>query len=128
MWASDRTHDVEQYKTAMRNLSPYKEKNSILRMRFDEALDLFDNNFFDFIYVDGYAHTGEDDGQTFRDWFPKLKTGGIFAGDDYDPGWPLVVEEVDKFVAQNDLTLHTINCRENSDPYSRSPSWLAIKK
>ncbi len=100
-----RGHDVHQYKKAVGRLNPFKTRNSILRMRFDEALDLFPNGSCDFIYVDGYAHTGEEEGRTFRDWFPKLKSGGIFAGDDYSPEWPLVVREVDKFVAENNLKM-----------------------
>lgn len=43
-----------------------------------------------FIYVDGYAHTGEDRGKTLFDWYPKLKIGGLMAGDDYHDDWPLV--------------------------------------
>ncbi len=60
-----------QYREAIIRLAPYRTRNSILRMRFDEALPLFDESSLDFIYVDGYAHDGEPDGQTFREWFPK---------------------------------------------------------
>jgi hypothetical protein len=31
-------------------------------MSFDDALDIFDDEFFDFIYIDGFAHTGEEGG------------------------------------------------------------------
>jgi hypothetical protein len=127
MWAGDRGHDVHQYKKAVGRLDPFKMRNSILRMRFDEALDLFPNGSCDFIYVDGYAHTGEEEGRTFRDWFPKLKSGGIFAGDDYSPEWPLVVKEVDKFVAENNLKMFVIDCQEKDDWASQYPTWFAFK-
>jgi len=127
MWAGDGGHTVEQYKKALRKLLPHRERNSVLRMRFDEALDLFPDEFFDFIYVDGYAHTGEEDGQTFRDWFPKLKKGGIFSGDDYHPEWPLVVKEIDKFVAEKKLDLFVTNFPSEEDSFSRFPTWVVRK-
>lgn len=98
MWAGDRGHDVNQYIEAVTRLLPYKQKNTVLRLKFEEALSVFPNNYFDFIYVDGYAHTGQEDGKTLTDWWPKLKPGGIFAGDDYDPFWAPTVNAVDKFI------------------------------
>jgi hypothetical protein len=65
-------------------------------------------------------------GATFRDWFPKLKRGGIIAGDDYSPEWPLVVAAVDAFVAENSLELHVIDCREDQWN-SMYPTWFAMK-
>ncbi|KKC27811.1 class I SAM-dependent methyltransferase [Sphingomonas sp. SRS2] len=126
MWAGDRGHGVDQYREAIARLSPYRERNSIIRMRFDEALDLFNDASLDFIYVDGYAHDGELNGATFRDWLPKLKRGGIIAGDDYAPDWPLVVQAVDAFVAANGLELHVIDCHEDNWN-SMYPTWFAMK-
>jgi hypothetical protein len=108
MFAGDRGHDVSQYKTALRTLNGFRHRYSLIRARFDEIVDLFDDEYFDFIYVDGYAHTGEESGGTFRDWFPKVKPFGIFAGDDYHPDWPLVVQEVDEFLREHDLPLFTM--------------------
>ena len=123
----DRGHDVNEYRIAFGNLHPYRARNTLLRMRFDEALPLFADAFFDFIYIDGYAHTGEDSGQTFRDWYPKLKPGGIMAGDDYHPSWPLVIEEVDKFSAANNLRLYVLNCVPEDDWASRYPTWFVCR-
>ena len=126
MWAGDRGHGVDQYREAIARLSPYRERNAIMRMRFDEALHLFGDETLDFIYVDGYAHDGELNGATFRDWFPKLKPGGIIAGDDYAPDWPLVVAAVDAFAAENGLELHVIDCHEDKWN-SMYPTWFAMK-
>jgi hypothetical protein len=98
----------------------------IMRMRFDEALPLFSDESLDFIYVDGYAHDGELNGRTFRDWFPKLRKGGIIAGDDYSPEWPLVVASVDAFASANSLEVHVIDCHEKSWN-SMYPTWFAYK-
>jgi len=126
MWAGDRGHDVEQYKEAIRRLHPHRSRNACLRMRFDEALDLFNDGSLDFLYVDGYAHTGEENGRTFSEWFPKLRSGGIIAGDDYHSDWPLVMKAVDDFIAANGLVLHVIHCSEDSWN-SRYPTWFAMK-
>ncbi len=89
-------HNTTEYKDALRHIGINRHYH-LLRMRFDEAIDLFKDNFFDFIYVDGFAHTGEEGGQTLYSWYKKLKVGGIIAGDDYSNDWPLVVWTVNEF-------------------------------
>jgi hypothetical protein len=118
-------HDTNQYKEALKRiglLKPYK----LLRMTFDEALDLFDDEFFDFIYVDGYAHTGEEGGQTLLSWYRKLKVGGIMAGDDYHADWPLVQWAVNDFVKQLNVALSVTEGSENVR-YCKYPSWFFVK-
>lgn len=128
MWAGDRGHDVAQYRFVLERLAPYRTRNLPIKMRFDEALPLFQDSFFDFIYVDGYAHTGEEGGQTFHDWLPKLKPGGIMAGDDYSPAWPQVISAVDAFVAQYGLKLNVIPSRgTREDGGVDYPSWYIVK-
>lgn len=105
MYAGDRNHDVVQYRLALSHLDRFRSRNTLLRMRFDEALPLFADSYFDIIYVDGYAHTGEEEGKTFTDWWSKLKPGGLFCGDDYHSQWPKVVEEVDRFIAKQGLEM-----------------------
>ncbi len=127
MWAGDRGHDVEQYKTAVKLLMPYRERNTCLRLRFDEAIDLFPNGYFDFIYIDGYAHTGEEEGQTLRDWWPKLAPGGIFAGDDYGHRWPLVMKEVDDFIHATNLKCMVLTPKVIESWSSKNPTWITKK-
>lgn len=127
MWAGDRGHDMDQYREAIVRLAPHRARNALLRMRFEDALPLFDDHSLDFIYVDGYAHDGELNGATFRDWLPKLKSGGIIAGDDYHADWPLVVAAVDAFLAENGMELHLIRCSEADSWNSRYPTWFAMK-
>lgn len=127
MWSGDRGHDTEEYKSALRRLLPYKERNTCLRITFDEALDLFPDEYFDFIYVDGYAHTGQNSGKTLRDWWSKLKSGGVFSGDDYSPRWPPVMREVDEFMHREGLEFYTLTPAEREDGYSANASWIAFK-
>ena len=119
-------HDTAQYKRALRLVglrSPYR----LLRMRFDEAIDLFDDESLDFVYVDGYAHGGEDGGETLFRWYDKVKVGGLIAGDDYDPAWPLVCEAVDELARQLDCEVMVTPVTEPENPYCRYPTW-AIRK
>lgn len=118
-------HNTREYKKALLAaglLSPLR----LLRMTFDEALDLFPDAFFDFIYVDGYAHTGEEGGRTLVDWLPKLKPGGVMAGDDYSlQDWPLVVWAVNDFVAQLGVVLN-VTSEVTDEPYAKFPSWWFV--
>ena len=129
MWAGDRGHDLLQYQRAVTRLQPYASKNTIIKSTFAQALPSFPDNFFDFIYIDGYAHTGQDDGQTLVDWWRKLKSGGLFAGDDYhSEEWPLTVQAVDNFCSEHNLQLNIYEFEnEDNNHWCRFPSWYVIK-
>lgn len=119
-------HNVQEYKKALRTVG-LMARYSLLRMTFDQALDLFPDGFFDFVYCDGYAHTGEEGGRTLIDWYPKLKSGGVMAGDDYDAeSWPLVVWAVNHVVAELDVVLNVTDL-VSDEPYNRYRSWHFTK-
>jgi len=116
LWGT-RCHDDEQYKAVVDKLSEFGQRNAILRLSFSEAARLFRNDLFDFIYVDGNARKGQEGGKTLHEWWPKLKSGGIFAGHDYDKEhWPYNVEMIDAFVEEHHLT-----------PEDRFSSWYCQK-
>lgn len=120
------THDVAQYKEALRNVgldAPYK----LLRMTFAEALDLFEDESLDFIYIDGYAHTGQEGGETIWDWARKVRVGGLIAGDDYHPDWPLVMQAVEAFAAETGFELCATTEVDRGSRYDDYPSWAMIK-
>ena len=114
-------HDVEQYKRTLRRLG-LKSSYKLLRMRFDEAFDLFDDESLDFVYVDGYAHGGEEGGETIFNWYSKVKVGGVIAGDDYSPAWPLVCKAVDEFASQLGAPILLTEITEPDNPYCRYPT------
>lgn len=119
-------HDTAEYKRALKRIGldqPY----SLLRMRFDEAFDLFDDRYFDFIYIDGYAHGGEEGGQTMFNWYRKVKIGGVIAGDDYSQEWPLVVWAVNELALQTQTKLMVTEIVEEGVRYCRYPTWAMIK-
>lgn len=126
LWSIDRWsdhHDIRECKRASERLVKEGEGRCIpLRATFDEALPLFEDGSLSFIFIDGYAHTGQQGGKTLSDWWPKLATGGIFSGHDYHERWTPTVLAVDKFIAEHGLSLNV--CGTEKDTY---PSWWVMK-
>ncbi len=96
-------------------------------MTFEEALPLFANETLDFIYIDGYAHAGQENGKTLEQWWPKLKQGGIFSGHDYHPKWPKTQNVVDSFAAKHSLNLF-LTSDANEAKADEFPSWWMFKE
>lgn len=109
---TDAWHHHGEYLTACERLNDMALRSGnesiVLRMTFDEAAALFVDASFDFIYIDGYAHTGQEEGRTLDQYWPKLKPGGIFAGHDYCDKFPKTIAAVDAFVAKHQLALNVI--------------------
>lgn len=120
------THDTEQYKAALKNVGVF-EPYKLLRMKFDEALDLFPDESFDFMYLDGYAGTGLEGGTTIRAWASKVKVGGILAGDDYHEDCHLLQLIVNELCEQNDFELFLTEGAFDNSAYGNYPSWAVIK-
>ena len=97
---------------------------TFLRGSFESHLKSFDDKTFDFIYIDGYAHTGQENGATLDDWWPKLKPGGTFAGHDYHEDYIQTIDAVDAFIDNNNLELHILEDLEDDQDY---PSWYTFK-
>jgi len=92
-------HDSMEYLAALKHIGINKSFH-LLRTSFESALNIFEDNYFDFVYVDGYAHGGQEGGKTLCDWIKKVKVGGIICGDDYDSKFPLTIKAVNH-LAQN---------------------------
>lgn len=85
-----------------------------------EVVKQFPDEYFDFIFIDA-DHTEEGCSRDLKDWYPKVKHGGVFCGHDYNfrsvrtKNGKIrfgVVEAVDKFVKENNLEL--FNLQPNS--------------
>tara|TARA_Y100001970_G_C14211637_1_gene847285 strand:+ start:1103 stop:1828 length:726 start_codon:yes stop_codon:yes gene_type:complete len=123
---SEFQHNDKEYNKAKNYLSVFKNYQ-LIREKFDNALNLFKDEYFDFVYIDGFAHTGNNGGETMFSWFKKVKIGGILSGDDYHEDWPLVVNVVNEFINQTKFELF-LTGKKDQDPYSQYPSWFVIKE
>lgn len=123
---TDRSHQIKEYTNTVNYLRPYRDRNIIYRASFEEICPMFSDNIFDLVYIDGYAHTGQEEGNTLSQWWPKVKKGGIFSGHDYHNRWPLTIKQVDKFVKERGLTLYLTE--EKAKTPQTYPSWYVVKK
>ena len=90
-------------------------------MTFDDALTLFPDNSIDFIYFDGFAHTGQDYGKTLIKWSKKIKINGILSGDDYDDKWELNQQIINQFAKDNNFNISITDINKKKHIYS---SWI----
>lgn len=120
------THNTAEYSSTLKYIGYKDPKYCLLRMDFESAVDLFEDEYFDFVYVDGFAHTGEDGGKTLIDWLSKVKAGGILAGDDYHRDWPLVVWAVNHLASELGVSVSVTLGVEDTD-YCRYPTWWIRK-
>lgn len=119
-WGGDRGHDSEEFDAARTLLGRHGGRCTIVRKSFDEALADFEPASLDLIYIDGYAHDGQEGGRTLDAWWSRLKVGGIFAGHDYHPDWKPTVDAVDAFCRKRGLAINV-----TSGDYF--PSWFIMK-
>ena len=123
---TDKTHTEEQMKNMLSLLEDEIKtgRYTFLRGTFESHVNSFDDETFDFIFIDGYANSGQENGKTLDDWWPKLKPGGIFSGHDYCDRYYQTKNVVDKFINIHDLELYTIDELTSENDY---PSWYTFK-
>lgn len=73
----------DYYEFVKNNLSYYADRFELIRDFSDNAVSKFQDNSLDFIYIDG-NHTEEYVKRDLKNWWPKVKDGGILSGHDYD--------------------------------------------
>ena len=80
----------------------------------------------DFVYIDG-LHDYESVKEDIHDWFPKLHSGGILCGHDYNETNPGTIQAVNEFAEETGLKFEiTGTSPEKGD--ADAPSWLFIKE
>ena len=62
----------------------FGERITMLRNLSTDAASLFEDNSLDFVYIDG-NHMFDAVLEDLHAWYPKVKPGGILAGDDVEP-------------------------------------------
>ena len=101
-------------KNYLKIIETYKNNNkvNIIKKNTNNASKIFDDSFFDLIFIDAghdYVSVYED----IRNWFPKLKKGGIICGDD------LHTPSVEKAVIDFFKDKYKIHYSKNKNPYTR---------
>jgi hypothetical protein len=89
------------YNTFCMNTQPVKDIINIVRNTSIEASKLYSDNSLDFILIDA-AHDYDNVLIDLQHWYPKLKDGGIIAGDDLP--WEGVKLAVDEFFEKDYIT------------------------
>lgn len=84
------------YETFNKNLQPCQGKYKSIKSLSWEAAELFTDESLDFVYIDA-DHRYESVTKDLEAWWPKVKTGCYFAGDDYTKGHPGVIKAVQDF-------------------------------
>jgi hypothetical protein len=80
------------------NLTPIIEHITMLSTMSWAAAEQFPDNSVDFCYVDA-GHSYEAVTQDLNAWWPKMRPGAMFGGDDYTKGYPGVQTAVWEFFA-----------------------------
>ncbi len=107
------------YDTVSRMFAPF-DNVEILRMKSESAADLFPDEFFDYVYINGdhsYGAVMHD----LTNYLPKVKVGGYIIGDNY--GWKGVGPGVQQF-----LSMHSDELLWMGDPYKQLGGQFAMKR
>jgi hypothetical protein len=97
-----------------KSLMPRFPSIRLYRMMSNEAAKNFPDEYFDLIYIDG-DHSYEGVKKDLEAWWPKVKTGRFFLGDDYSHSHaPVnklkfeVIRAVDEFAAKNNREVYKL--------------------
>lgn len=125
LWMVDRWddhHDEAEMRRAAAAVKFAGSRARVCRRTFTQFLADWQTagaSGFDIVYLDGYAHTGQDNGASLEIACALTRPGGILAGHDYDPAWPACMEAVDAFLSTRGWTERLHVCGQ-SDQYK---SW-----
>lgn len=114
----------EQEKYYQETKEKFKNNNAvtIIRKFSNEAVQLFEDEFFDWVYIDA-NHSYEAAKEDIALWWPKIKKGGYIAGHDYIIREHFgVLQAVNEFLRDNNLYFTLLTNEEG-----KHDSW-AIQK
>ena len=97
-----------RYLTTIFRLNKFGMRSVVMRMTSVDACKLFSDGQLDFIFIDG-NHAYEAVKEDLQLWYPKVRKGGLFSGDDYmytPRGKTPVKDAVDEFMSANHLKFY----------------------
>ena len=126
--SADKQDDA--YAETLQAVEPYKERTRVHRNWTSDAAKTFEDQSLDFVYVDA-SHDYRNCRADLIDWWPKVKVGGLFAGNDYYTGHVAaagvtfgVKDAVDEFAAVRNLRVYVT---AGNDPDGCCPDWYVLK-
>lgn len=84
-WQEDGFFSQEQqdkYYNNMKQMEASDKRIKIIKDFSLNAVNLFEDNFFDYVYIDA-NHLYEAISQDIKEWYKKVKIGGVLGGHDY---------------------------------------------
>lgn len=110
------------YQSTLGKMRPYS--HTILRMTSEAAAPLVPDGSLDFVYIDG-NHAEAFVALDARLWYPKVRSGGVFSGHDYElkpkHKHVEVKQAIDKFAESQGIDTITVLMKH------KAPSWYWIK-
>lgn len=96
-WNGNEFGQEEHMHYMLFNIDQYKNRFEFIRKSSDDAVGDIPDNYLDFIFIDG-LHTYEQVLIDCRNYYSKIKSGGIFSGHDFEviPGVQKAVIEFAK--------------------------------
>jgi len=90
---SHRQELPQLYDIFLNNMKPLEKYYTPMKISSLEAAGKFADASLDFVFIDA-SHEYQDVLNDIAAWWPKVKPGGILAGDDFSSSWPGVVQAV----------------------------------
>jgi hypothetical protein len=90
----------------VKNIVPVNSVVTLVNLPSIEAAKLYNDNSLDFIFLDG-DHNYKGIKSDLIAWYPKLKSGGTFAGHDHEPAFPGVPLAVKEFFTEKNVPYQT---------------------
>lgn len=109
------------YEVFRKNTEPVRRYVEEIRADTVEAATRFPEQSVDFVYVDA-GHTTEAVLTDMRTWWPKVKPGGVLAGDDWKFDDGAVANAVKAFAAEFDVEYEVLPGKPND-----WPQWMIRK-
>jgi hypothetical protein len=114
----DRINEVKR--DVLLNLSKITQssKVSFLEMKSNDAVSIITDGELDFIFIDG-DHSYERSSEDFINFYPKVKSGGMFSGHDYSLVG--VNKSLMEFLERHEYDISSLKLVSND-------SWYIIKR
>lgn len=119
-WEKDRL-----FNQCKKNMEPVQDRIIYVRKKSWKAYKDFEDDFFDFIHIDG-AHYFHGVIKDILYWWPKVKDGCVFSGHDYySKSKKRNVLPIINWIFKDKELFCTNECRRKN---GNSPSWFLIKE